>query len=258
MIDTHCHLTYPPLFDQLDAVLARAAGAGVEQMITVGTSPQDAQRAVELAGRHKHLFATVGVHPLHADQSPDRQAVVDCVRALAGAGQVVALGEMGLDKHYAEPPLEMQRRVLDWQLELAGEFPDLPMIIHNRKATDELIERLSASGLAGERFVFHCFTGTPAEAEKILALGASIGFTGIVTFKNALEVAEAARLTPLDRLLCETDSPYLTPEPHRKVRPNEPCYVPYVARHIAGIRGLAEKELIAAADANARRIFRLP
>ncbi|MCC7407579.1 MAG: TatD family hydrolase, partial [Phycisphaeraceae bacterium] len=258
MIDTHCHLTYEPLLDQLDAVLRRAAGMGVDRMISVGTSPQDARLAAELAGKYPHVYATAGMHPLHADESPDRAAVEACVRELAGQGKIVALGEMGLDKHYAEPPIEIQRRALDWQLALAGEFPSLPIVIHNRKATEEILGVLRASNLPGERFVFHCFTGTPAEAEAILAFGAAIGFTGIVTFKNAPEVAEAAKIVPLDRMLCETDSPYLTPEPHRKVRPNEPCYVPFVAKFLAELRGMDEAKFIAAVDANAERIFRLP
>jgi TatD DNase family protein len=258
MIDTHCHLTYQPLCDRLDDVLTAAAAAGVDRMITVGTSPDDARRAAALAQQHPQVFATVGLHPHYAADWTDQAAVQAAMRELAAHPRVVALGEMGLDWHYPDQPRDVQHRVLDWQLETVAALPNLPVIIHNRKATDDVLTTLRRSGIPGPRFVFHCFTGTPAEVDAILDFGAVVGFTGIVTFASATDVAEASDRVPLDRLLIETDSPYLTPEPHRKVRPNEPKYVPHVARFLAHRRGMSEADFIAAVDANARRVFHLP
>lgn len=258
MIDTHCHLTYKPLCDRLEDVLAGAAAAGVDRMITVGTNPDDARRAAALAQHHPNVFATVGLHPHYAADVTEKVIVRDVMRELAAHPRVVALGEMGLDWHYPDPPPEDQHRVLDWQLEFAAAIPDRPIIIHNRKATDDVLTALRRSGIPGPRFVFHCFTGSPAEVDAILAFGAAVGFTGIVTFASAADVAAASDRVPLDRLLVETDSPYLTPEPHRKVRPNEPKYVPQVARFLARRRGMSEADFIAAVDANAQRVFSLP
>ncbi len=257
MIDTHCHLTYAPLSDRLDAVLAAAAAAGVDHMITVGTSPDDARQAATLAERYDHIFATVGVHPHYAADWTDKAQVQSTMRELAKRPRVVALGEMGLDWHYPDPPRADQHRILDWQLEVAAALRDLPIVIHNREATDDILAVLRRSGIPGQRFVFHCFTGSPPEVDAILEFGAVVGFTGIVTFKSAAEVAEASDRVPLDRLLVETDSPYLTPEPHRKIRPNEPKYVPHVARFLAQRRGMTEADFIAAVDANAKRVFHL-
>ena len=257
MIDTHCHLTFPDLRDRLDDVLAAADAAGVDRMITVGTSPEGSRHSAALAERYGHVFATAGVHPHEAAKHPDRDAMIEPIRDLSRYPGVVALGEMGLDTHYPEPPIDDQRRVFAWQLELAAELPDLPVVIHNRKATADTIAMIRDHGLAGERFVFHCFTGNPAEVDAILELGAVVGFTGIVTFKSAAEVAEASDRVPLDRLLIETDSPYLTPEPHRKVRPNEPRYVVHVAAFLAERRGMPVAEFARRVDANAERVFGL-
>ena len=258
MIDTHCHLTYRPLLEQLDQVLARADAAGVPQTITVGTSIADSRQAATLAEDREGVYATVGVHPHEADKCLDQSSLEDMFRALTAHPKVVALGEMGLDRHYPDPPIESQRRVLQWQLDLAAKLPDAgPIVIHNREATDEILGQLEDSGIPGSRFVFHCFTGDEGELESILEFGAMVSFTGIVTFKNARALAAASDRVPLDRLMVETDAPYLTPEPHRKVRPNEPCYVPFVARFFARYRDMEEKDLVAALDGNARRFFRL-
>lgn len=257
MIDTHCHLTYDGLHERVDEVITAAGDAGVDRMISVGTSPTDAAKAVALAERRAEVFATIGLHPHYATSWPDREPIARAIREYAGHQRVVALGEMGLDRHYPDPPLDEQRRVLEWQLELAGES-DLPIIIHNREATDDVLGALRAAGLLGERFVFHCFTGDDGELDAVLEFGAMVSFTGIVTFGNARDLAASAKRVPLDRLMVETDSPYLTPAPHRKVRPNEPRYVADVARFLAKERGMDEAAFVARMDANARRFFRLP
>ncbi len=256
MIDTHCHLTYKPLLERVDAVVARARGAGVDRMISVGTSLDDARVAVGLTERYEGVYATVGVHPHYAQGCNDRGRVMGVVHELAGDPRVVAVGEMGLDKHYNDPPIEDQRRVFAWQLDAARELTK-PIVIHNRQATDEVLGMIGDSGIGGERFVFHCFTGSGAELDAILETGAMVSFTGVVTFKNSKALAECAVRVPIERLMIETDSPYLTPEPYRKVRPNEPCYVPWVAKFIAGVRGMDEGEFVSAVDGNTERFFGL-
>lgn len=257
MIDTHCHLTFAKLYDQLDAVLANAARAGVDRMISIGTSPDDARLVVDLAQRFEHIFAAIGLHPHDAAMYRDRAAVVELIQSLATRPKVVAIGEMGMDRHYPDPPLDEQQRLLEWQLAAAADF-DLPVVIHNRKATAQILPVLRDSGVAPQRFVFHCFTGSAQELDAILEFGATVGFTGITTFPNAAEIADAAAHVPLERMLIETDAPYLTPAPHRKVRPNQPCYLPAIASFIAQRRGLDEQQFIRSVDANAERIFALP
>jgi TatD DNase family protein len=258
MIDTHCHLTFRGLHDRLDAVLSEAAQAGVDRMICVGTTPDDARQAHALAQGHDNIYATVGLHPLHVDECDDRAALEAAMHELADQPKIVALGEMGLDQHYDEPPLADQRERFQWQLELAGQYPNKPIVIHNRKATDETLAMLRQANLPGERFVFHCFTGEADEAKQILEFGAMISVTGIVTFKNAKQIAQAIDEVPWDRLMIETDAPFLTPEPYRKVRPNEPRYVADVARFLAKRYGISESALIQQMDANAERFFQLP
>ena len=257
MIDTHCHLTYPGLAERVDGVIADARAAGVDRMVSIGTTPADARRAAALAERYPGVFATAGVHPGHAAEVDDLSRLADELAELLEHPRVVALGEMGLDYHYPNPPPDVQRRVFAAQLALMHGRPGLNAVIHNREATDDVLALLADSGLPGERFVFHCFTGSVAEVERILAFGATVGFTGIVTFKSAGNVAEASDRVPLNRLLIETDSPYLTPAPHRKVKVNEPKYVPHVAAFLAERRGLTVDELAAAVNANAERFYRL-
>jgi TatD DNase family protein len=258
MIDTHCHLTSPALRQRLDAVLAAAAEDGVDTMVTVGTTLADSGEALELAERHANVFATGGVHPHDAARCTDRGELADAVGRLALHPRVVALGEIGLDRHYDDPPLDDQRRLLQWQVELAaGLDRQLPIVIHNREATNEVLSILRDSGIPGERFVFHCFTGKGDELDAILDFGAMVSFTGIVTFSSASELAACAARVPNERIMIETDAPYLTPEPHRNVRPNEPRYVPCVARFLAAQRGTDLESFVAIVDTNARRFFEL-
>lgn len=258
MIDTHCHLTFDGLHERVEEVVATAGQAGVDRMISVGVTPADAARAIALRQRFANVYATAGLHPHYAAQYQDKAALQQAIRAFAAAGAIVALGEMGLDKHYDDPPLAQQRRAFAWQLELAHELAHLPWIIHNREATDETLAMIRDSGLAGSRFVFHCFTGSAQELEQILELGAMVSLTGIVTFNSARELAKASDMIPLERLMIETDSPFLTPEPFRKVRPNEPRYVAEVARFLADRRGMPLAAFVAAVDGNAERFFGLP
>ena len=262
MIDTHCHLTYDGLHERVDHVIAAASEAGVDRMISVGTTPADAAKARALSQRKSNIYFTAGLHPHYAEGYTDKAALLDALREKLADPKCVAIGEMGLDRHYPDPPFDLQRRVFDWQLELASEKGDKslfskPIVIHNREATDDTLAMLNASGIDPTRFVFHCFTGSANELDQILAFGSMVSLTGIVTFASAKDLAEATDRIPLDRLMIETDSPYLTPAPHRKVRPNEPRYVADVARFLAGRRGLSLDDFTTAVDANAQRFFRL-
>lgn len=257
MIDTHCHLTFPELHDRIDQVIDAARQAGVDQMISVGTTPDDARQALTIADEHPGVFATVGLHPLYALRVNQHHWLLNEMKELAAHPKVVALGEMGLDRHYPDPPMDVQQERFLWQLNFV-EKSDLPVVIHNRQATQEVLEMLRQRSLPGERFVFHCFTGSQEELEAILEFGAMVSFTGVVTFKNARDLAQASDLVPMDRLMVETDAPYLTPEPYRKVKPNEPRYVVEVARFLAARRGMTLEAFTAQVDANARRFFRLP
>lgn len=252
MIDTHCHLTFPQFANRVPAVLEAARARGVVGAITVSTTTSNASDCLRLAESFENVWCSSGVHPLHADEPADWGNML----VVARADRCVAFGELGMDKHYDRPSLEIQRRVLAEQLEaIIGSGLDLPIIVHCREAFDELLPIFRTSGLAGHRFVFHCFTGGPDEAREVLDLGAMISYTGIVTFRNTLAIQQAARLTPLDRIMIETDSPFLTPEPHRKVYPNEPQYAADTARFVAGLRGASWRDFHEAINANTRRFF---
>jgi len=258
MIDTHCHLTYEGLYERVEDVVSAAQAHGVDRMISVGTNPADAERAHGLSQRFDSVYATVGLHPSAAAEfveTADAQATLQSeMRRLMAEPQVVALGELGMDKHYYQPDEATQRRVLDWQLEVAHET-DLPLIVHNRETTHELLEILRDSGIAPERFVFHCFAGTRIELDAILGFGAMVSLTGLVTFNSARQLAEATDSIPVDRLMLETDAPYLTPHPHRSIRPNEPKFVPLVAEFLANRRDVPIGDFKARCDANAERFF---
>lgn len=259
MIDTHCHLTFEDFRapGRVDQVVAAAAAAGVDRMITIGTTPEDGSRAAEIAEQFPNVYMAAGLHPHYCADWQDSARFETQLLPLLSHPKIVAIGEMGLDRHYPDPPIELQRRAFEWQLALMADRVQLPGIIHNREATDETIAMIRAAGLPGDRFVFHCFTGDDAELDAILDLGAMVSFTGIVTFKNARHLAASASRVPIDRLMIETDSPFLTPEPHRKVRPNEPRFVADVARFLAQARNMDHREFIANVDANAMRFFGL-
>lgn len=257
MIDTHCHLTSKVFRGREQEVVDAADAAGVGRMISIAVGSEDAKAALLLAERDPRVYCSAGVHPLHSDEAIDWTDL----RAVGESPRCVAWGELGLDRHYDRPTADIQRRVLDDQLERivawTSEGLSKPIVVHSRKAVAELVPILRSSGLPPERFVFHCFTEGPQDASLVLEFGAWISFTGVLTFANAPEVAESARLVPLDRVLVETDSPYLSPEPHRKVRPNEPRYVVAIADRLAEIHGLPPKELEVRLDANAEAFFGL-
>jgi TatD DNase family protein len=256
LIDTHCHLDFDSFDADRDEVLARALAAGVMAIVVPALDLGNLDAVLALADSHSAVFAAVGVHPNStADWSDDW---LDTLRAAARHPKVVAIGEIGLDYHWDKSPAAVQRRALEGQLSLAAEL-DLPVIIHNREATADVLDALGNSALTGrERAgVLHSFSADWAAAEIALGLGFHVGITGPVTFKKAEELQQIARRLPLDRLLIETDAPFLTPHPHRGQR-NEPGYVRYVAEAIAALRDVPPESIAQQTTTNAERLFRLP
>lgn len=248
--DDHCHLHFRDADEaSVRDTVAAARAAGVTRMITVGCDVADSQAAIDLARRFPGtIFATAGVHPHEARHG------LDGLEDLLGHPEVVAVGEAGLDFHYDHSPWEDQRRVFAAQIGLAHDH-DLALVIHTREAWAETFDILEAEGTP-ERTIFHCFTGGPDEARRCLDLGARLSFSGIVTFPGAPEVREAAAITPLDRMLVETDAPFLTPVPHRG-RTNTPAYVPLVGAALAGARQRPVEEIARATWDNATETYRL-
>lgn len=256
--DSHCHLQDEFLANadepeaQLVATLTRARGAGVDRAVVIGTDALTSAGALEVASvaGPLELAATVGLHPHQAteDLAP--------VAALARSGhpKLVGIGECGLDYYYEHSPRRDQFRAFAAQVHLAQEL-DLALVVHARDAFEDLFDIFDAEGVPA-RTVIHCFTGTVADAEGCLARGCDISLSGIVTFKNADSLREAARVVPLDRLHVETDSPFLAPVPHRG-RPNEPAYVALVGAYLAQVRGEDPERLREATAANSARLFKL-
>ena len=257
VVDTHCHLTFPEYEGRVGEILAAARSQGVVGAITISTTTSDAVRALALAKQHANLWSSAGVHPLYSDRPTDWAEM----RATGLDPKCVAWGELGLDRHHTEPPEHVQRPLLEAQLEMLARWRredprlDKPIIVHCREAFDELIPLLAASGLPPERFVFHCFTAGPREMRLLLDFGASVSFTGVVTFRTARETHEAARIAPIERVMVETDAPFLTPEPYRTIRPNEPRFVVHVADALAAIWSRPPNEVRHALFNNARRFF---
>ncbi|MEQ8850799.1 MAG: TatD family hydrolase [Phycisphaerales bacterium] len=255
IIDSHCHLTFPDFEHRIESVLADAAAEGVGGAVTISTTTEDCLDALDLADAYDNVWCSAGVHPLYSDRGPHEWSRL---LGVARHPKCVAWGELGLDQHYDTPDQATQLAVLEEQLahlESWRDEVDLPVVIHCRKAFADLIPILDASALPNERFVFHCFTGGPADMRMLLDFGACVSFTGVVTYKNAAEVREAALLVPRDRFMVETDAPFLTPAPHRGVRPNEPKYVRTIATFLADLWGMDEAAFDARVNENTERFF---
>jgi TatD DNase family protein len=249
--DDHCHLGHLDLADDAGVVTALAAAAeqGVTRIVDVGTDVADSTAAADRAAAHTAIWATAGVHPHEARHG------LDGLEPLLERAEVRAVGECGLDYHYDHSPRELQRDVFAAQVALAHAY-SRALVIHTREAWDDTFAVLDDAGVPG-RTVFHCFTGGAAEAERALAMGAHLSFSGIVTFPSAVDVREAARLCPDDRLLVETDAPFLTPVPHRG-KPNHPSLVPLVGARVAEVRDQAPEVVAEHSWANATRVYDLP
>ena len=257
LIDTHCHLDSDRFDADREAVLERAAAAGVSILIDPGADLESSRRAVGLAHRCERVFAAVGIHPHEASTLDD--GALDELRRLAAHPKVVAVGEIGLDYYRDLSPRPQQRSAFEAQLALAAEL-HLPVIVHQREAAADVMAVLKAwagGGLDGARGVLHAFSGDLAMAQEAVALRFFIGVAGPVTFQNARRLAEIVSQLPVDRLLIETDAPYLAPHPHRGQR-NEPAHLPLVAGRVAELVGLPLDALAVTLAENARRLFRLP
>ena len=255
LIDTHCHLTFEQFAGDVEDVLARSRQAGVTGWITIGTDTLQNRKAVELAGRFENIYAAVGIHPNYAADVTDE--MIKELKELARNKKVVAIGETGLDFHYNFSKQQSQEKLFIQHLQIAGEL-NLPVIIHCREAFDRTMEILTqfASNLKG--VVFHCFSGSPEEAAIVLDKGFYISFTGVVTFKSAETPRRAATVVPLDRLMIETDCPYMSPEPMRKQKINEPALMVHTAARLAELKAMDPADFAEAVTATSRRFFNLP
>lgn len=265
MIDTHAHLNFAAFESDLEEVVGRAKQAQIETMIVVGAKLDSSEKAVQLAQSYPQLYATVGIHPHHAEMLSDNW--LDIVTSLAQNPRVVAIGEIGLDYHtypsggIIEPA--KQKRVLEAQLSLAKDC-HLPVIIHCREAWEDLLPIVAQ--YKKHNGVFHCWSGTPNYAQTVLRMGFSIAFAGNLTyptpkppqsFRPLSEIQEVAKSIPLNRILLETDCPFLAPQPKRGLR-NEPAFVTITANYLATLRSVSVKEIQVVTTQNAKRLFRLP
>jgi len=250
LIDTHCHIDSQKFDGDRAAILRRARDAGVQRFITIGCDVDNSRRARGLAEIHDDVFFSAGIHPHEAEKAEDGFA--QHLASISEHDKCVAIGECGLDYYYDHSPREQQRAVFQKQLELAAEV-ELPVVIHVRDAWDDCIPMLKDAQLKNTG-VIHCFTGTKEQAEASLELGYYISIPGIVTFSKAGDLPDVVVNTPQDRLLVETDSPYLAPKPHRGRR-NEPAYVAHVAEKVAELRGTTVDDVHAFTGANAQRLF---
>ena len=255
LVDTHLHLDFDAFNADRDAVVERAVAAGVTRMITIGISRETSRRAVALAEQYEAVYAAVGIHP---NESAEWDETVKAeLRELAAHPKVVAIGEIGLDYYWDRVPRERQQAVFRAQLDLAAEL-GLPVVIHDREAHADalrVVQGWVAEAAPGERRgVFHCFSGDEEMARQALDLGFFIGVDGPVTFKNARRLQALVAALPLERLLVETDAPFLTPHPHRGKR-NEPAYVRLVVEKVAALHGVSPAEVARTTTQNAVRLF---
>ncbi|GAB4314300.1 MAG: hypothetical protein Kow0074_01210 [Candidatus Zixiibacteriota bacterium] len=254
MIETHAHLDFPDFDHDRDAAIGRAADAGIHTIINIGTDFESSEKVIELAESHPRLFAAVGIHP-HDAKSWDGDKSSERLKSLARHPKVVAIGEIGLDYYRDHSPRDKQRVAFVEQIAVAREL-NLPIVIHNREAFGDIFEVLLMEKAYDVGGVLHCFSEGVSEAVKSVDLGFYISVNGILTYKNAT-MAEVGKAVRLDRILLETDCPFLTPHPHRGTR-NEPAYVSLVGQKLAELRGTSVDEISAITDENANRLFRLP
>lgn len=256
MIDTHCHLTFPEFAGRTAEVMDHAERHGVTGAITISTESIDAEAALMVAESDPRVWCAAGVHPLYSDRFPHDWGAI---RRIASHPRCVAFGELGLDNHHGRPARDIQGRVLAEQLAVIESCIDAgcdkPVVIHCRRAVEDLLPVLRSSRIRPDRFVFHCFTEPIEHARMVLDFGAWISFTGVATYKNGREVAEAAAIVPSDRIMIETDAPFLSPEPMRGRRPCVPAYARLTAERVAQARGVAFEDFHRQIDDNTRRFF---
>ena len=262
LIDTHCHLTFDSLAPQVEAVLQRARDAGVERVINVATNLEDAKAGVALQRAYGDVELAAAIHPHEAGKCAESDlAQLAALHRGEGEGEtavrpLVAVGETGLDFHYDFAPRDRQEEVFCFHVELAVELRR-PLVIHAREAEERVCDILDKYPQLEGRFVFHCYSAGIETARRILDAGGLLSFTGVATFKNAETVRQSARYAPRERIMIETDAPYLSPEPMRKVFPNEPAFITHTARFLADLRGERLATFAEATTANAMEFFKL-
>lgn len=253
LFDTHVHLNADQFEDDQEEVIKRAQEAGVRKMVVVGFDHKTIPKAMDLTERYDYIYAAVGWHPVDAIDFTDKE--LDWLEDLSKHPKVVALGEMGLDYHWDKSPVSIQKEVFRKQIQLAKKV-NMPIIIHNREATEDIIKILQEEDAQTVGGIMHCYSDSPDYVQACLEMNFYISLGGPVTFKNAKLPKEVAKVIPLDRLLIETDSPYLAPHPNRGKR-NEPAYVRLVAEKIAELRGLSLKNIAQITTENAHRVFNI-
>jgi TatD DNase family protein len=255
LFDTHAHLDQPEFDDDRDEVISRARAVGVEHILAVGISADTSQVAIDLASQHACIFAAVGMQPNYLkDSSPGDW---DRVVAMVSQAGVVAIGETGLDRYWDFSPFELQQDYFDRHMRLS-QVRSLPFIVHMRDCDEEILVMLREARRRGPlNGVMHSFTGSRAMMEECVAMGLHISFAGMVTYKKSSDLRAIAAAVPDDRILVETDSPYLSPEPVRKIKRNEPAHVQHTAACLAEVRGVTSEDLALLTTANAKRLFQL-
>jgi TatD DNase family protein len=254
LFDTHAHLADDQLAADAAAVIERARQAGVTRILSVGTDVASTQKCIELAAAGDGVFASAGIHPNHVAEAADGDW--EKIVKLAANERIIALGETGLDRYWKDTPLELQQDYFDRHIRLSQQT-GLPLVIHQRESAAAILAMLREARQRGPLVgIMHSFTGTAEQAAEFLALGMHISFAGMVTFKKSDDLRAVARTIPADRLLVETDSPYLSPEPFRGKRPNEPARVVHTAECLTRERGLSLSDLAAQSTANALALFR--
>ncbi|GAB1411733.1 MAG: TatD family hydrolase [Burkholderiales bacterium] len=252
LVDSHCHLDFPELADRIDQVIDSMMHANVGAALCIGVSLEQMPKVQALAEKHRNLYATVGVHPEHQDcLEPD----VETLLRFADHPKVLGIGETGLDYFWHKDKPEWQRERFRVHIR-AAKACGKPLIIHTRDSAADILQILRVEGADSVGGVMHCFTETREVAEKALDMGFYISFSGIVTFKNAHELKETAKMVPMDRLLVETDSPFLAPVPHRG-KTNEPAYVRHVANEIAALKGIGIDEVESQTTENFCKLFKV-
>lgn len=253
IFDTHAHYTDKRFEEDRDSLLLSMKDHGVGQIVEVGAGISSTRDVVALAHRYDFVYASVGIHPEEIEQLTEQH--MDWFKELAADEKVIAVGEIGLDYYYDEPERSLQKQWFERQLELAKEV-NLPVIIHSRDAAQDTLEIMKAHHAEEIGGVIHCFSYGTEMAETYLNMGFFLGIGGVVTFKNSRKLKEVVEMAPLDRLVLETDAPYLTPVPYRGKR-NASLYLPYVAQEIARLKGISEEEVVRVTEENARKLYRL-
>jgi len=255
LIDTHCHLTFEQFAGNIDDIVDHSRDAGVTTWITVGTNIEDSEKAIKLAHRFENMYAAIGIHPHYANDV--NYEAISRLKDLAHDEKVVAIGETGFDFHYHFSDRPAQERLFVEHFSIAAQL-NLPVIIHSREAFDDTMYVLDRFGSDVKKVAFHCFSYSAEKAQIILENGFYISLTGVVTFKNARSIQKAAEIIPLNRLMLETDCPYMSPEPLRKQKINEPALMVHTAEFIAQLKKIDLNDFANAITSTSKAFFSLP